>query len=228
MCGVMANSAQASQEKTQNPKIFAFAIKGKDFFCVYVDFFAFGGRFSFSFPRRDLASGIPQIEYDACGNLVLNLGGRIFDISPKLLKDLKIALKEANDAKSLGAAPISNSPMRANASAQVMPARQISKSTEERNFEAADDLKENYSSANSKENHLQNSSPSILAAASTHGHKSATLADAQEHRAFSALLNIQNVSSNLKKDTKSAAESFPVLSIRRGRSTLISKTTSKL
>ena len=157
MCGVMAETAQQSQGKTQNPKIFAFAIKGKDFFSIHADFFAFGGRFSFSFLRRDLASGIPQIEYDACGNLVLNLGGRIFDISPKLLKDLKIALKEANDAKSLGAAPISNSPMRANASAQVMPARQISKTN--------------------------------------------------------AICK------------SSAAESFPVLSIRRGRSTLISQTT---
>ena len=163
MCGVMTETTQASQEKTRNPKIFAFAIKGKDFFCIHVDFFAFGGRFSFSFLRRDLASGIPQIEYDACGNLVLNLGGRIFDISPKLLGELKIAIREANDANSLGAAPISNSPMRANASAQGnpgSPARQISKTN--------------------------------------------------------AICK------------PSAAESFPVLSIRRGRSTLISKTTSKL
>ncbi len=220
----MANSAHQSQEKTRNPKIYAFAIKGKDFFNVRVEFFVFGGRFSFSFPRRDILS-IPQIEYDAGGNLILNLGGRIFDISPKLLKELKIALKEANDANSLGANPNGKeTPIRANASAQDNPARQISKSTEERNFEAADDLKENYSSANSKENHLQNSSPSILAAASTHDRKVATLADAQEHRASSVLLNIQNVSSNLTKDTKSsAAESFPVLSIRRGRSSLISQ-----
>ncbi len=201
----MANSAHQSQDKIPNPKIYAFALRGKDFFYVYVEFFAFGGRFKFSFPRRNIVS-VPQIEYDAGGNLILNLGGRIFDISPKLLKDLKIALKEANDAKSLGANPNGKEmPTCANASAQVMPARQISKNAEERNFEAEDDLKENYSFANSKENHLQNSSPSILAAASTHGHKSATLADAQEHRASSALLNIQNVSSNLKKDTKSSA-----------------------
>lgn len=152
----MANSAHQSQDKIRNPKIYAFALKGKDFFNVYVEFFAFGGRFNFPFPRRNIVS-VPQIEYDAGGNLILNLGGRIFDISPKLLKDLKIALKEANDANSLGAAHISNSPMCANASAQVIPARQISKSN------------------------------AIC-------------------KSF-------------------AAESFPVLSIRRGRSTLISQTT---
>lgn len=153
----MANSAHQSQDKIPNPKIYAFALRGKDFFNVYVEFFAFGGRFKFSFPRHNIVS-LPQIEYDAGGNLILNLGGRIFDISPKLLKDLKIALKEANDAKSLGANLNGKEmPTRANASAQVIPARQISKTN--------------------------------------------------------AICK------------SSAAESFPVLSIRRGRSTLISQTT---
>ncbi len=201
MCGVMAETAQQSQEKyaSDSSAIFAFAIRRHDYFNVYAEFFTYSARFNYSFSRRGLDSVISQIDQAlASGEHYFCVNGRKYPVSAKLLQELRKSLSvvsnggsdaqvsESGATSSKAARPLAEK----QASAQALPARQISKNAEERNFEAEDDLKENYSFANSKGNHLQNSSPSILAAASTHDRKVATLADAQEHRASSAFFPI--------------------------------------
>ena len=222
----MAETAQQSQEKyvSDSSAIFAFAIRRHDYFNVYAEFFTYSARFNYSFSRRGLDSVISQIDQAlASGEHYFCVNGRKYPVSAKLLQELRKSLSVvsnggsdaqvsesgANDTQA--ARPLAEK----QASAQALPARQISKNAEERNFEAEDDLKENYSFANSKGNHLQNSSPSILAAASTHDRK---YADARQ----STKQGSQNVFvKNLLGYRHRASSAFFPIHTKNGRTSVV-------
>ena len=141
MCGVMTEPAQTSQEKIafDSSAIYAFAIRRHDYFNVYVDFFTYNSsRFNYSFSKRELEEAIAQIDQAvASGELYFCANGKQYPMPAHLMRELRNSLKShvvsangGSDAqvsdRGLNEIPAARHSAKTQASAQVMPARQIS------------------------------------------------------------------------------------------------------
>ena len=139
MCGVMTETAQQSQEKyaSDSSAIFAFVIRRHDYFNVYAEFFTYSARFNYSFSKRELDSVISQIDQALVdGEHYFCVNGRKYPVPATLLQELRKSLSVVSnggsDAQVSQSGVIDSKAARPlaekQASAQAVPARQISSS----------------------------------------------------------------------------------------------------
>lgn len=140
MCGVMTETAQTSQEKIafDSSSIYAFAIRRHDYFNIYAEFFTYSSRFNYAFIKRELEEAIAQIDQAiASGELYFCANGKQYPMPAHLMRELRNSLKShvvsangGSDAqvsdRGLYEIPAARHSAKTQASAQVLPARQLS------------------------------------------------------------------------------------------------------